>query len=101
MPWKDCSVLDERLQFVARRLAGEPTADDKSPALRKNLKKNFNKNPLWSVRPVSANVCPDVHPDLNTPMATGMPSRKVRRCCQRACKSRESSHLPSPFRGKQ
>ena len=22
MPWKECSVMDERLQFVARRLAG-------------------------------------------------------------------------------
>jgi hypothetical protein len=21
MPWKECSVMDERLQFVARRLA--------------------------------------------------------------------------------
>src|SRR6516225_7930518 len=27
MPWKECSVMDERLQFVARRLAGEPMAD--------------------------------------------------------------------------
>src|SRR6201981_4036893 len=26
MPWKECSVMDERLQFVARRLAGEPMA---------------------------------------------------------------------------
>ena len=24
MPWKECSVMDERLKFVARRLAGEP-----------------------------------------------------------------------------
>ena len=24
MPWKECSVMDERLQFVVRRLAGEP-----------------------------------------------------------------------------
>ena len=24
MPWKECSVMDERLQWVARRLAGEP-----------------------------------------------------------------------------
>ncbi len=23
MRWKECSVMDERLQFVARRLAGE------------------------------------------------------------------------------
>src|SRR5215471_3915931 len=23
MPWKECSVMDERLKFVARRLAGE------------------------------------------------------------------------------
>src|SRR5258708_19535232 len=23
MPWKECSVMDERLQFVARHLAGE------------------------------------------------------------------------------
>ena len=23
MPWRECSVVDERLQFVARRLAGE------------------------------------------------------------------------------
>jgi transposase len=27
MPWKECSVMDERLQFVARRLAGEPLAE--------------------------------------------------------------------------
>jgi hypothetical protein len=26
MPWKECSVMDERLQFVARRLNGEPMA---------------------------------------------------------------------------
>jgi transposase len=27
MPWKECSVIDERLQFVARRLAGEAMAE--------------------------------------------------------------------------
>lgn len=27
MPWKECSVMDERLQFVARRWAGEPLAE--------------------------------------------------------------------------
>src|ERR1700739_2204806 len=27
MPWKECSVMDERVKFVARRLAGEPIAD--------------------------------------------------------------------------
>jgi transposase len=27
MPWKECSVTDERLQFVARRLAGEAMAE--------------------------------------------------------------------------
>ena len=27
MPWKECSVMDERLRFVARRLAGEQMAD--------------------------------------------------------------------------
>ncbi len=27
MPWKECSVMDERLQFVARRLGGEPMAE--------------------------------------------------------------------------
>jgi transposase-like protein len=28
MPWKEeCSVMDERLQFVARRLSGEPMAE--------------------------------------------------------------------------
>src|SRR6202011_2072913 len=27
MPWKECSVVDERLQFVARRLAGEAMAE--------------------------------------------------------------------------
>src|SRR5207245_9298506 len=27
MPWKECSVMDERLQCVARRLAGEEMAD--------------------------------------------------------------------------
>jgi transposase len=27
MPWTECSVTDERMQFVARRLAGEPMAE--------------------------------------------------------------------------
>src|SRR5215467_13399329 len=27
MPWRECSVMDERLQFVARRLAGESMAE--------------------------------------------------------------------------
>ena len=27
MPCKECSVIDERMQFVARRLAGEPIAE--------------------------------------------------------------------------
>ena len=27
MPWKECSVMDERMQFVARRLAGESMAE--------------------------------------------------------------------------
>jgi putative transposase len=27
MPWKECSVMDERMQFVARRLTGEPMAE--------------------------------------------------------------------------
>ena len=27
MPWKECSVMDDRLQFVVRRLAGEPMAE--------------------------------------------------------------------------
>src|ERR1700687_5491916 len=27
MPWKECSVMDERLQFVARRLGGEGMAE--------------------------------------------------------------------------
>src|SRR5262245_10851671 len=27
MPWRECSLMDERLQFVARRLAGEPMAE--------------------------------------------------------------------------
>src|SRR5215468_5340182 len=27
MPWKECSAMDERMQFVARRLAGEAMAD--------------------------------------------------------------------------
>src|SRR5215467_237534 len=26
MPWRECSAMDERLKFVARRLAGEPMA---------------------------------------------------------------------------
>src|SRR5438309_5593541 len=26
MPWKDCSVMDERIKFVARLLDGEPMA---------------------------------------------------------------------------
>jgi len=27
MPWRECSVMDERMQFVARRLAGEAMAE--------------------------------------------------------------------------
>jgi hypothetical protein len=27
MPWKECSVMEERLQFVARWLAGEPMSE--------------------------------------------------------------------------
>ena len=27
MPWRECSVVDERMRFVARRLAGEPMAE--------------------------------------------------------------------------
>src|SRR5580765_7542051 len=27
MPWKECSVMDDRLQFVARRLAGDAMAE--------------------------------------------------------------------------
>jgi len=27
MPWKECSVMDERMQFVPRRLAGEAIAE--------------------------------------------------------------------------
>jgi hypothetical protein len=27
MPWKECSVMAERLRFVARRLAGEPMVE--------------------------------------------------------------------------
>jgi hypothetical protein len=27
MPWRECSVMDERLQFVDPRLAGEPMAE--------------------------------------------------------------------------
>ena len=27
MPWKECSAMDERMQFVARRLAGEGMAE--------------------------------------------------------------------------
>ncbi len=27
MPWRECSVMDERMRFVARRLAGEPMAE--------------------------------------------------------------------------
>ena len=27
MPWKECSVMDERVQFVAGRVAGEGMAD--------------------------------------------------------------------------
>jgi transposase len=27
MPWKECSVIEERLRFVARRLAGEPMTE--------------------------------------------------------------------------
>jgi len=27
MPWKECSVMDERVKFVARRPGGEAMAD--------------------------------------------------------------------------
>ncbi len=29
MPWKECSVMDERLQFVARRLGRIPGGEDR------------------------------------------------------------------------
>lgn len=32
MPWKECSIMDERLRFVARILDGEP--DRRLPRLR-------------------------------------------------------------------
>jgi len=31
MPWKECSVMDERLQFVARQLADEPMRELSQP----------------------------------------------------------------------
>lgn len=27
MPWKECSVMEERMRFVLRRLDGEPMSD--------------------------------------------------------------------------
>jgi len=27
MPWKECSVMDERIQFVSHRIAGESMAE--------------------------------------------------------------------------
>jgi hypothetical protein len=37
MPWKERSVMDERLQFVARRLAGEQRLKAVFPPLVKAL----------------------------------------------------------------
>jgi putative transposase len=44
MPWKECSVMDERLQFVARRLAGEPMADSAHALF------NLSKLAVWWLR---------------------------------------------------
>jgi hypothetical protein len=41
MPWKECSVMDERLRFVARLLEGdgfEPSVPPKSRHLRRVLR---------------------------------------------------------------
>ena len=45
MPWKECSVMDERMQFVARRLAGEPMAGSagSSASSRKTGYKIFDR----------------------------------------------------------
>jgi hypothetical protein len=44
MPWKECSAMDDWLQFVARRLAGEPMAElcrefgiSRKPATRSSI----------------------------------------------------------------
>lgn len=42
MPWKECSVMDERVQFVARRLAGEPMAE---------LRREFGISPKTATKP--------------------------------------------------
>jgi hypothetical protein len=50
MPWKECSVMDERLQFVARRLAGEPMADlcREFGISRKTGYKIFDRYQAWA-----------------------------------------------------
>jgi len=53
MPWKECSVMDERLQFVARRLAGEEMADlcREFGISRKDRLQNLRSLPgVWGAR---------------------------------------------------
>jgi hypothetical protein len=51
MPWKECSVMDETLQFVARRLAGEPMPElcREFTISRKTGCKIFDRYKEWSV----------------------------------------------------
>ena len=58
MPWKECSVMDERLQFVARRLAGEPMAElcREFGISRKTGYKIFDRYPAFRGLPTEAGV---------------------------------------------
>jgi transposase len=52
MPWKECSVMDERLQFVARRRAGETMSGlcREFGISRKTGYKIFDRYQQWGVQ---------------------------------------------------
>jgi hypothetical protein len=51
MPWKECSVMDERIRFVARLLEGEKMASlcqsSLSPAKPATRSLTATKNAVW------------------------------------------------------
>ena len=52
MPWKECSVMDERIQFVSRRIAGESMVElcrEFGISRKTGYKTLVQRSPLFSV----------------------------------------------------
>ncbi len=45
MPWKEYSLMNERLRFVARRLPGEPAAEQWSPIRARRSSRPLRRRP--------------------------------------------------------